>query len=108
MAEKIFVQGIRLFNPQSSQPDFVVGGGIIDIEALVTFINDQLEQGDNITEYQGAKQLKFQITKTKAGGLSMALDTYKPKDSKPYPQKEQPKATYKSNQYSGGTDDLPF
>jgi len=107
MSEKTFVQGIRLFSPQSSQPDFVVGGGIIDIEALSKFINEQVAQGDNITEYKGTKQLKFQITKTKAGGLSMALDTYKPKDSKSYPVKQEFKATYKKNQYSEDTD-LPF
>lgn len=81
MANSVFPKGVRLFNKHEKAPDFILGSLVITPNELVKFCK---ENPDYLTEYQGEKQLKLVIQKTKAGGLTAVVDTYK-KDSEPLP-----------------------
>lgn len=75
MAENTLLKGIRLFKKKDSQPDFVLATGVITLNELVTFAKENLEL---LTEYNGQKQLKFQLLKSKDGNPYMAVDNWKP------------------------------
>jgi hypothetical protein len=75
MSEKIYVEGIRAFPKKEKAPEFVIGSGVITPETLKAFCETNSHL---MTEYNGAKQLKFQILKRQDGGLSFVVDTWKP------------------------------
>lgn len=71
----IYPKGIRVFPPNEKAPDFVKGTMIITLNELVQFCKDN---PGYLSEYNGEKQLKLQITERKDGkGLSFSVDTYK-------------------------------
>jgi hypothetical protein len=74
MADQIFPKGVRLFNKHEKAPEFVIGSLVITLNELVQFCKDNPSL---LTEYNGQKQLKLQIVKTKSGNLSATVDTYK-------------------------------
>jgi hypothetical protein len=73
--EKIYVKGFRTFKPNETAPDFVLGDLIISIGEFEQFIK---ENENLLTEYQGKKQLKTTIKKSKDGGVYFEVNTYKP------------------------------
>ncbi len=72
MSETIYPKGIRLFNKHEKQPDFVIGSLVVTLNELVQYCKDNPEL---LTEYNGQKQLKLQIIRTKKGDLSCSVDT---------------------------------
>jgi len=97
--EIIYAKGLRGFNKHEKSPDFVIGTVVVNIDEFVQFVKDN-EQYQ--TEYNGQKQLKLQITKSKKDGSpSFNIDTFKPTpkvEDKPTP------STAKKEDFS----DLPF
>jgi len=75
MADQTLLKGIRLFQPKPTQPDFVLASGVITLNELVTFAKDNPQL---LTEYNGEKQLRIQLLKSKDGKPYMVVDTWKP------------------------------
>lgn len=98
MAEKVFAKGIRVFKKGDKAPDFVIGTVVVSLNELITWAKN--EGKDYLSEYKGEKQVKLQVTKSKEGGIVIAVDTFKP-DAKAQPQTEIAQEPIKD-------DDLPF
>ena len=94
MADKVFAKGIRTFAKHNSAPDFVLGELVITPNELFAWLKG--EGAQYLTEYKETKQLKLQVTKSRDGGLMLAVNTYKPQV-----QTEAPKPKAES-------DGLPF
>lgn len=75
MADDKLLEGLRFFDKKENQPDFVIGAGVITLDDLYAFSKANPEL---ITEYQGKKQIKFQLLRSKAGNLYGKVDTWKP------------------------------
>jgi hypothetical protein len=75
MAEQTLLKGIRLFQPKPNQPEFVLASGVITLNELVTFAK---ENPQLLSEYNGEKQLRIQLLKSKDGKPYMVVDTWKP------------------------------
>lgn len=84
--DKIYVKGIRIFNPHDNAPDFVKGTVIITPRELTDFLKSQ---ADNFTEYEGTKQLRCQLLEGKKG-LYLAVDTFKKEEKAQPAQKPEP------------------
>jgi hypothetical protein len=80
MAENKLLPGIRLFKKNDKQPDFVLATGVITLNELVTFAKENPEL---LSEYNGQKQVKFQLLKSKDGNPYMAVDNWKPTQQAP-------------------------
>jgi hypothetical protein len=93
MADQTLMQGIRLFQPKASQPDFVLASGVITINELVSFAK---ENPHLLSEYNGQKQIRVQLLKSKDGKPYMVVDTWKPTEQTAIPV------------HTGPTEDLPF
>lgn len=91
--EKIFADGVRLFPKHEKAPDWVIGTLIITPNDLITWLKANPQ---HLTDYNGSKQLKLQLTKSQAGKLVASVDTWRP-DGKTAP------AAPKED-----TDSLPF
>jgi DNA-binding GntR family transcriptional regulator len=78
MADQTLLKGIRLFQPKPSQPDFVLASGVITLNELVTFAK---ENPQLLSEYNGEKQLRIQLLKSKDGKPYMVVDTWKPAET---------------------------
>ena len=70
---KTYISGIRTFPKKENAPEFVIGGGVITVEVLRKFAeaNPQL-----LTEYNGEKQIPFQILNGD-NGVYFVVDEYK-------------------------------
>jgi len=75
MADEKLLEGVRFFDKKENQPDFVIGSGVITLDDIYAFSKSNPEL---ITEYQGKKQIKFQLLRSKAGNLYAKVDTWKP------------------------------
>ena len=75
MAEKVFVPGFRTFAKRDGAPDFVLGTLIVTLEDFKTFVNGDGRQ--YLSDYDGKKQLKLNITTNKDGRVNFAVDTWK-------------------------------
>jgi len=75
MADDKLLEGVRFFDKKENQPDFVIGSGVITLDDIYAFSKANPEL---ITEYQGKKQIKFQLLRSKAGNLYAKVDTWKP------------------------------
>ena len=75
MADQILPEGIRFFPKHERAPDFVLGTMVVTLDDLAKFFNDRK---DLLTEYNGKKQLKLQLLKSREGKLYSAVDTFKP------------------------------
>jgi len=78
MADQILPQGLRFFNKKPTQPDFVIGALVITLDDLQAFCIDKPEL---MTEYNGKKQLRLQLLKSKDGNLYASVDTWKPAET---------------------------
>jgi hypothetical protein len=78
MADQTLLKGIRLFQPKPSQPEFVLASGVITLNELVTFAK---ENPQLLSEYNGEKQLRIQLLKSKDGKPYMTVDTWKPTET---------------------------
>lgn len=74
MSEKKYITGIRCFPRNEKAPEYVLGGGVLTIDDLTEFVNSNTEL---LTEYNGKKQLRFQVLKGKNGALQFVVDDYK-------------------------------
>jgi len=92
MNEKKYADGVRFFERKDNQPDFVLGALVITPEKIQAW---SVMNSDLLTEYQGNRQVKFQVKRSKDGKVYIELDTYKP-GSNGYSAKTEP------------ADDLPF
>ena len=75
MADQILPKGLRMFNKHEKAPDFVIGTLVVTPDDLNAFC---IDNETLMTEYNGSKQLKVQILRSKDGELYCAVDTYKP------------------------------
>ena len=81
MAEpKIYPKGIVSFAKNEKAPDFVLGKVIINIVEFFNWVKDNKEL---LTKYEGEDQLKLDLTTSKDGRPSFAVDTWK-KDDLPF------------------------
>lgn len=115
--ERVFPKGVFAFKPNEKAPSFVKGSVVITLEDLREFVN-----GDGkkyLTDYNGKKQLKLQITENKSDGkYSVTVDTFVPNSDNVAKNQEKAKAEYsKTNKYapqepfngnSKDSFDLPF
>lgn len=111
MADKIYLKGLRSFPKRQGAPDFVIGDLVITLDDLKAFLNDPAN-AKYITEYQGKKQIKINMTWGQEANVVFSVNTYgvdgggQPKS---YPQPPQ-QSTQQSAQAQGAAtaDDLPF
>lgn len=80
MADQILPQGVRFFNKKATQPDFVIGALVITPDDLNAFC---IDNAGLMTEYNGKKQLRLQVLKSKDGNLYASVDTWKPDSTAP-------------------------
>lgn len=66
-------EGIRLFDKHPNAPDFVLASLMITLDDLFNFVRNNPQY---LSDYQGRKQLKLQILRSRNGGLYSAIDTY--------------------------------
>ena len=104
MADKIFAQGIRTFKPNDNAPDFVLGTLVITPNDLFAWMKG--EGKEHLTTYKESKQIRFQVTKAREGGIVIAVDTFKPTEKKQESTgKQEPRQTQPTN---SSEEDLPF
>lgn len=72
--EKIYPDGLVIFAPREGAPDFVKGSMVITPKRFLDWAKTMT---DHFTEYQGDKQLRFDILDGNKG-LYVTLNTYKP------------------------------
>lgn len=80
MADQILPQGVRFFNKNAKAPDFVIGTLVITPDDLNAFCIDNEKL---MTEFNGKKQLRMQVLRSKEGNLYAAVDTWKPEVNTP-------------------------
>jgi len=76
--EKIFPKGLTIFAPREGAPDFVKGSMIITPKLFIEWAKTM---SDHFSEYDGEKQLRFDLLEGNKGLYSI-LNTYKPNDKK--------------------------
>lgn len=76
--EKVKVEGIRGFNRNKNAPEFVLGSLIITPKQLTEWLN---ANSQHITEYNGEKQLKISLLKSKDGKyINVQVDNFVPRN----------------------------
>jgi len=83
MSENIFVKGINFFKRKDTQPDFVLGTMVVNVDDLINFLKTTAKEYETVyTDKNGTNhvQVKFQILRQKddRDKLNFMLDTYKP------------------------------
>lgn len=76
-------EGIRFFNKHQNAPDFVLASLVITPAELFDFLKNNPTL---MADYQGKKQLKLQILRSKDGKIYSVVDTY----GTPAHQQQQP------------------
>lgn len=66
---------VRLFPAHPNAPDFVLASAVIGLDEFCGFIQ---QNPHLLTEYQGKKQLKIQILRSKEGRIYSVVDDYRP------------------------------
>lgn len=84
----IYVDGIRTFAPREGSPENLIANMVITPKQLLDFLKSK-EAQEHYTEYKGEKQVRVSVWKSRNGGLSFILDTYKPADAKMQPDQEE-------------------
>lgn len=75
--EKIYPQGVKMFNRRENAPSFVKGTMVVNVEEFAKFIN---ENQNLLSEYNGKPQLKLNVLEGDKG-LYLVVDTYKKQDA---------------------------
>ena len=87
------------FKPNEKAPSFVKGSVVITLNDLIEWAKGDGKQ--YLTEYNGKKQIRLQITENKSDGkYSIAVDTFVPKK-----QEEKKEEEFRVKDTG---DDLPF
>lgn len=95
MDKPIFPQGIVCFKKHDKAPDFVIGQMVINLDDFKAWINTNQHL---LTEYNGKKQLKLNMTYSKNDQRpTVSVDTWKPKAD-----------TSDRNEVIEPSEDLPF
>lgn len=92
MADKQFVNGIRVYKPRDNAPDFVIADLVVNIEELKTFLHNMG------SEFRA-------VIKSGNKGYYMEVNTYKQGQQNTQSPAQQPMYNEPLN---GGVDDLPF
>lgn len=87
MADKIFPEGVRIFDPRAGAPTYVKGSIVITPNALVAWLKKNPEL---LNEYKGEKQVTLDIMESREGKTYLSVNT----------RQVQPA--------SNSNDDLPF
>jgi hypothetical protein len=66
---------ITNFERKETLPEFILATGMLNIDDLVQFANDN---PDVTSEYQGKKQLPFNIKRAKDNTVYLEINTWKP------------------------------
>ena len=98
--EKIYIEGLRTFKPNANAPDFVIGDGVLEIGTLNEFIK---QNANLLTEYNGKKQLRFQILRSRDWGAYFVVNNYKKEEANAASKKH---VTIEAEDKD--PDDLPF
>lgn len=97
--DRIFCKGVMAFKPNEKAPSFVKGSVVITLNDLIEWAKGDGKQ--YLTEYNGKKQIRLQITENKSDGkYSIAVDTFVPNSS--------PKPTNEEFRVPDKDDSLPF
>jgi hypothetical protein len=105
--ERIFPKGLIAFKPKDTAPTWVKASVMITLDDFKAWVNG--EGKEHLTDYNGKKQLKLQITETKDGKFSFSVDTFKPTPREGQPtDKDAPAKNEPFNGNSGDDSDLPF
>ena len=72
--KKVYTKGVMAFAPNPKAPSFVKGSVVITLNHLFQWAK---ENPQYLTEYNGEKQVKFQITEWE-GKFNMPVDTFVP------------------------------
>lgn len=107
MAERVFPKGVMAFKPLPQAPTWVKASISITLNDLVEFCKGDGAQ--YLTEYNGKKQIKLQITENKADGkFSITVDTYKKGDSTPTKGASDAAEHAGASNSTDDSQDLPF
>lgn len=93
MAEKVFVNGIRVFKPRDNAPDFVIADLVIKRDDLIEFLKTQNYDFKAVIK-KGNK------------GYYMEVNTYGTQSAQSAPATQQPIG--KQQSFGETIDDLPF
>ena len=100
----VFIDGINVFTPRESAPDFVKADLVINKEKLITWLQSN---GQHLRDGKYGKELRLTIKQSVGGKLYASVDTFKPK-----PKTEVTLNGDMANQFNESQsvteDDLPF
>ena len=96
--------GIRFFDKHQNAPDFVLASLVITPSELFDFLKNNPTL---MADYQGKKQLKLQILRSKEGKIYSVVDTYGT-PAQPVQQQQWGTPAQQPQQQSLPPDDLPF
>lgn len=103
-ADKVFAKGVMAFKPLPQAPAFVKGTIVITLDDLNNFVNGDGAQ--YLTDYNGKKQIRLQITENKSDGkYSIAVDTWKKGETTSTATVSNPASEVPAK---NAPDDLPF
>jgi hypothetical protein len=94
MSENQFVNGVRVYKPNTGAPSFIIANGTINKTALAAWLQDQPEE-----------DIRVVIKTSQKGGYYMAVDTWQKGDTT---SKQTPQANNGQSQAGNTPDDLPF
>ena len=108
MADNKYPQGLKGFQKRDGAPDFALGTLIIEPRALFDWFKTD-EGRASLKDYNGTKQAKFSILKSKQGNfLNFAVDNYDASQSKPKQQSEPAQNQSNNSRYGDDSGGLPF
>lgn len=73
--ENNMIAGVRLFAKHPNAPEFVIADMVLTLDDLYAWAKSN---PDTLSDYQGKKQVKLQILRSKDGAPYAKLNTYKP------------------------------
>ena len=79
--KRIYPEGIRTFNRRDNAPSWIKGSCVLDPNAFFKWLKGN--GAEYIKPYQDTKQIRFDFIETKDGRITLAVDTYKPKEKDP-------------------------
>lgn len=72
MADKIFPEGVRIFDPRAGAPTYVKGSIVITPNQLVAWLKKNPEL---LKEYKGEKQISIDIMESREGKTYLSVNT---------------------------------
>ena len=100
----VFIDGVNVFTPRESAPDFVKADLVINKEKLITWLQSN---GQHLRDGKYGKELRLTIKQSVGGKLYASVDTFNPK-----PKTEVTLNGDMANQFNESQsvteDDMPF